>query len=85
MYINAKYDLITKLKYKADENQVCVTQIYKWFPSSKTCSRCGAIKSDLTLADRTFICPECKYTIGRDLNASINILKEALRQTDTEE
>jgi len=45
----------------------------------------GAIKSDLTLADRTFICPECNHFINRDLNASINILREALKQTDIKE
>ncbi|WP_440338772.1 zinc ribbon domain-containing protein [Lysinibacillus sphaericus] len=28
----------------------------RWLPSSKTCSSCGQIKSDLRLKDRLFIC-----------------------------
>jgi len=72
-------EFIAYLKYKSDENQVQIVQIDKYFPSSKTCSRCGSIKKDLTLQDRTYICPECKFEIDRDLNASINILNESLR------
>ena len=44
----------------------------KWFPSSKTCSCCGQIKSDLKLKDRWYIC-DCGLKIDRDLNASINL------------
>jgi putative transposase len=32
-----------------------VHKVSQWFPSSKTCSCCGWIRKDLTLADRTFI------------------------------
>jgi len=70
-------EFITYLKYKSNENQVQIVQIDKYFPSSKTCSRCGSVKKDLTLQDRTYICTECGFEIDRDLNASINILKQA--------
>jgi len=46
--------------------------IDKWFPSSKTCSKCGSIKRDLKLTDRTYNC-KCGFSMDRDLNASINI------------
>ena len=44
--------------------------------TSQTCSNCGAIKSDLTLEDRTYKC-ECGLEIDRDLNAAINIKNRA--------
>ena len=44
--------------------------------TSQTCSNCGAIKSDLTLKDRTYKC-ECGLEIDRDLNAAINIKNRA--------
>lgn len=36
-------------------------------------------KEDLTLAIREWTCPECKTKHDRDINASINILNEAIR------
>lgn len=63
------------LEYKAKYNGVSITRADRFYPSSKTCSHCGAIKSDLSLSQRTFICDACGYTIDRDLNASINLAK----------
>ena len=63
------------LEYKAKYNGVSITRADRFYPSSKTCSHCGSIKSDLKLSDRTFKCNECGYTIDRDLNASINLAK----------
>ncbi|GHS95257.1 transposase [Synergistales bacterium] len=45
----------------------------RFYPSSKTCSKCGATKKDLNLSDRTYICPACGLEIDRDLNAAINL------------
>ena len=53
--------------------------IDRWFPSSKRCNHCGYINKDLTLNDRTWICPECGSVIDRDYNAALNILEEGLR------
>lgn len=63
------------LEYKAKYNGVSITRADRFYPSSKTCSHCGSIKSKLSLSQRTFICDECGYTIDRDLNASINLAK----------
>lgn len=43
------------------------------YPSSKKCSRCGAIKKNLKLSDRIYICDNCGLVIDRDFNASLNI------------
>ena len=47
--------------------------IDRFYPSSKTCSKCGWKKEDLTLSDRVFKCENCGIEIDRDLNAAINI------------
>ena len=46
--------------------------VIKWFPSSKTCSRCGAIKHELALSDRVYIC-ECGNILDRDENSALYI------------
>ncbi len=45
----------------------------RWFPSSKRCSRCGKLKAELPLRERTYACDACGLAIGRDLNAAINL------------
>ena len=61
------------LQYKAMFLGKQVVKIDKWFPSSKTCSSCGAIKTELGLSERVYKCDGCNSEIDRDLNASINI------------
>ena len=45
--------------------------------TSQNCSNCGK-KVSKSLSTRTHICPHCKYTEDRDINAAINILKKGL-------
>ncbi|MGH8889941.1 MAG: RNA-guided endonuclease TnpB family protein [Acidothermaceae bacterium] len=47
----------------------------RWFPSSKTCSGCGQVKTDLTLSDRTYRCAYCGIVLDRDVNAAINLAR----------
>ena len=63
------------LSYKLLDLGKQFIKINKWFPSSKTCSQCGTIKQELSLSDRVYICDniECKLTLDRDINASLNI------------
>jgi transposase len=49
----------------------------RWYPSSKTCSRCGWRKPSLTLKERVFCCQACGLVLDRDVNAAINLLKLA--------
>jgi len=47
----------------------------RYFPSSKTCSGCGDVKTDLDLSTRTYSCGTCSLVIDRDLNAAINLAR----------
>ena len=49
----------------------------RWFPSSRTCSGCGTVKTKLGLSERTYTCPSCGLTLDRDINAAANLLKLA--------
>lgn len=62
------------IEYKAKLRNCVVIVANRFFPSSKTCSCCGTIKTDLTLADRMFNC-ECRFSANRDLNAALNLDK----------
>ena len=62
-----------QLAYKGEWTGFKLVVADRWFPSSKTCSRCGHIKVELKLSDRTFVCPVCGLVMDRDLNASINL------------
>jgi putative transposase len=44
----------------------------RWYPSTKRCSACGAIRKGLTLADRVFTCV-CGHSADRDRNAAVNL------------
>ncbi|SFV61293.1 Mobile element protein [hydrothermal vent metagenome] len=61
------------LAYKCKLYGVKLVLVDRFFPSSKTCSRCGTIKDNLKLSDRVYNCNSCNLVIDRDLNASLNI------------
>lgn len=61
------------LKYKAEWRDIELIEIGRFEPSSKMCAKCGNMKHDLKLSDRTYHCDKCGLTIDRDLNAAINI------------
>ena len=71
---------VTMLTYKAEWNDKKIVKIDRFFPSSKTCNCCGYINQNLKLDMREWTCPSCKTRLDRDLNASINILKEGYKQ-----
>mgnify|MGYP001464057717 CR=1 FL=1 len=70
---------IDTLEYKCSWNDKKVVHIDRFFPSSKTCHKCGWINNSLTLKDREWKCDKCGEVLDRDLNASINILNEGYR------
>ena len=70
------YEFRTKLKAKCDETGIELRVVDRWYPSSKTCHCCGAIKKDLKLSDRIYRC-DCGYVEDRDFNAALN-LRDAL-------
>lgn len=68
----------TMLEYKANWNERSFVKIDRFFPSSKTCSSCGWIKQDLTLAIREWTCESCSEVHDRDVNAAKNILNQGI-------
>lgn len=62
-----------QLEYKAKIYGAVVVVADRWYPSSKTCSCCGSVKSDLALKIRTFECADCGVVIDRDRNAALNL------------
>jgi len=76
-------ELRRQIEYKAQWYGVNVIVVGRFWPSSKTCSRCGCVKANLTLADRTYTCDYCGLVIDRDLNAALNLAAYGQnRQTD---
>lgn len=75
------YEFIRQMQYKCEERGIEFVQVPRFYPSSKTCSNCGAIKRDLKLSERTFVCPECGLHIDRDYNAALNLMRYADQET----
>ena len=67
------YTFVQRLKTKAEEQGKIVIEADKWFASSKTCNVCGYVNRDLTISDRTWLCPRCGTEHNRDQNAAINL------------
>ena len=61
-------EFINILEYKTD-----VIKIDRFYPSSKTCSKCGYVLDELDLKTREWTCPSCLEKHQRDVNAAINI------------
>ena len=67
------FEFRTKLTAKCKGYGIELRLVDRFYPSSKLCHKCGCIKSDLKLSDRTYICSECGYVADRDFNASLNL------------
>jgi len=53
-------------------------EIDRFFPSTKTCSRCGH-QRPMSLAERTYVCHHCGLVIDRDYNSSCVLEHEGHR------
>ncbi|WP_406368718.1 IS607 family element RNA-guided endonuclease TnpB [Streptomyces sp. NBC_00647] len=62
-----------QLTYKTQRNGCRTLAADRWYPSSKTCSGCGAVKAKLPLHVRTYECDACGLVIDRDANAAHNL------------
>lgn len=67
------YEFKRQMRYKAEYYGIEVVEADRFYPSSKKCSHCDHIKSDLKLSERVYRCSECGTVIDRDLNAAINL------------
>jgi putative transposase len=45
-----------------------------FYPSSRTCSGCGAVRAKLRLSERIYSCGSCGLRLNRDLNAARNLV-----------
>lgn len=68
-----------QLHYKADWYGKKIVTVSRWFPSSQLCSTCGASSGKKALSIREWTCEHCGAHHDRDINASLNILKEGMR------
>jgi len=77
------YEFRRQMEYKCPLYGSELVFADRFFPSSRMCSQCGHIKTDLTLAQRTFICDGCGFALDRDYNASLNLRQVAASSANT--
>jgi IS605 OrfB family transposase len=68
-------ELRRQLDYKTTWYGSVLVAADRWYPSSKTCSACGAVKAKLLLSARVFHCEVCGLRVDRDLNAARNLAR----------
>lgn len=66
-------ELRRQLEYKATRHGGQTVAVDRFYPSTKTCSRCGTVKTKLPLAVRTYTCDSCDLVLDRDINAAANL------------
>lgn len=71
---NCFYEIRRQLTYKQRHYGTKVELVDRWYPSSKTCSKCQHIQP-MKLSDRVFQCqnPACGSLQDRDENAAVNL------------
>ena len=80
-------EMARQLQYKCDWYGRDFVKIDRWFPSTQTCSCCGAVvgpKGFDGLHDRDWTCPSCGAYHDRDVNAAKNIAREGQRMLDVQ-
>ena len=64
-----------QVDYKTGRAGTRLVRAGRWFPSSKMCSRCAAVKPKLPLSVREYRCDHCGLVIDRDRNAAANLAR----------
>ena len=67
-------EITRQLDYKAKWYGRTFVQLDRWFPGSKTCSKCEHKVDSLPLKMRQWDCSKCKAHHDRDVNAALNHL-----------
>jgi len=78
--------VLAQLSYKTSWSGSILVAADRFYPSSKTCSCCGAVKANLRPSDRVFTCDDdaCGHVQDRDLNAALNLARMAHRHGPAE-
>jgi putative transposase len=77
----APAELRRQITYKLNWSGGQLIVADRFFPSSKMCSSCGAVRAKLSLAERTYRC-DCGLVMDRDLNAARNLAALASHVAD---
>jgi putative transposase len=72
-----------QLKYKAIWYGSTMVEADRFFPSTKRCSACGAVKLEMPLSERVFRCERCGFEADRDMNAALNLESVAASWVET--
>jgi IS605 OrfB family transposase len=67
------YEFRRQLEYKGAWYGCEVLVADRFYPSTKRCSQCGQVKTEMSLAEREYHCECCGLVIDRDLNAALNL------------
>lgn len=76
--------ILRQLDCKASWSEVTLVSADRFYPSSKTCSRCGEVKAQLSRSATVFACERCSLEMDRDKNAALNLARLALEMTQAE-
>ncbi|MCC5610895.1 transposase [Nostoc sp. CHAB 5834] len=66
-------ELRRQLTYKAAQRGVHLAVVDRWYPSSKTCSSCGAVNDSLTLGTRVWVLACGEGSSGRARKRSVKL------------
>ncbi|MFI7283679.1 IS607 family element RNA-guided endonuclease TnpB [Micromonospora chersina] len=72
-----------QLTYKTQWNGGRLIVADRWYPSSKTCSGCGTVRTKLALSEREYHCQACGLVMDRDRNAAANLAALAAQHNTT--
>jgi putative transposase len=79
--------ILGQLRYKTSwSHGSLLVAADRFYPSSKTCSACGLVKTKLGLAERVFTCDDqaCGHVQDRDQNAGLNLAHIAHQHAQAE-
>ena len=72
LLFNSFYEIRHCLEYKCKQEGIDLYFADKEYPSSQICSNCGYRHKSIGSRE-IYVCPNCEFTIDRDLNAAINL------------
>lgn len=78
-----QHSILGRIKSKLKQNNRVVI-LDKWLPTTKHCFNCNT-DVELTLNDRTFVCPVCGLVEDRDTHAANNMIKFYYKKQNKDE